>query len=56
MEDLAWLNTCFNGKKIQAISLLYSGSRDGWMSADFHRLCDNKGPTKSLFKIDNGKR
>lgn len=25
--------------------LLYRVSRDGWRSADFHRLCDRQGPT-----------
>ena len=29
----------------------YKGSRDGWMSADFHRMSDGKGPTVTLFKI-----
>ena len=37
-------------KKFRTI-LKYQGSRDGWMAADFHRLCDKKGPTVSLFKI-----
>ena len=39
------------GKNMQ---LLYRGSRDG-MSADaFHNRCNNKGPTISLFKNENG--
>jgi hypothetical protein len=33
------------GKRPQLMKLLYSGDRDGFMSADFHRQCDNKGPT-----------
>ena len=36
------------------MQLLYRGSRDG-MSADaFHNRCNNKGPTISLFKNENG--
>ena len=31
-------------------SLLYSGKRDGWKFADFHRMCDGKAPTMVLFK------
>ena len=31
--------------------MIYKGSRNGWMDADFHKYCDNKGPTISLFKI-----
>jgi hypothetical protein len=27
------------------LELCYRASRDGWDAADFHRLCDNKGPT-----------
>lgn len=34
--------------------LLYRGSRDGWMAEDFHKRSDRKGPTISLFKIENG--
>jgi len=36
------------------MELLYRGTRDG-MSADaFHNKCNNKGPTISLFKNENG--
>ncbi len=34
--------------------LLYRGSTDGWLAADFHRKSDGKGPTISLFKIKDG--
>lgn len=34
--------------------LLYRGSRNGWNSADFHYRCDNKSPTITLFKIEDG--
>ena len=38
------------------IKLLYRGSRDGWRGQeDFHRLCDNKGPTIALVKSSVGR-
>jgi hypothetical protein len=30
------------------LELCYRASRDGWTAADFHRLCDGKGPTLVL--------
>ena len=30
--------------------LLYRGSRDGWLSSNFHKHCDEKGPTVTLIK------
>jgi hypothetical protein len=33
-------------------TLLYRGSRDGWNASDFHRLCDNQGPTVILYLTD----
>jgi len=43
------------GKKKFRTVIKYRGSRDGWMSQDFHKLCDGIGPTVSLFKIkENG--
>ena len=33
--------------------LRFRGSRDGWKAIDFHSRCDGKGPTLSLFKLDN---
>ena len=37
------------------ITLLYRGSRDGWMHADFHNLCDKRGPTVTLIKTKKGR-
>ena len=34
-------------------NLCYRASRDGWRARDFHRLCDNKGPTVVLIKVNN---
>ena len=35
--------------------LLYRASRDGWNVSDFHRLCDEKGPTVVIVKVSNGR-
>ncbi len=37
--------------RLFTLELLYRGSRDGWFAEDFHRRCDDRGPTLSLFKI-----
>ena len=34
--------------------LLYRKSRDGDQISTFHRLCDNKGPTLTLFETNDG--
>ena len=31
--------------------LLYRGSTHGWKAADFHKQCDMKGPTVTLFNV-----
>ncbi len=36
--------------------LLYRGSRDGWEAEDFHKMSDRKGPTVSLFKINDNQQ
>jgi hypothetical protein len=33
---------------------IYLASENGWYAEDFHRLCDGKGPTISLFKVKDG--
>ena len=48
------LNKIYEWTGGKDIELLYRGTRDG-MSADvFHNKCNNKGPTISLFKNENG--
>ena len=37
------------------MELLYRATRDGWHSTDFHRLCDDKGPTVIFVKVSNGR-
>jgi hypothetical protein len=39
------------GKKFKTINV-YTGSKDGWTAADFHRLCDNIDCTVTLMRSD----
>ena len=34
-------------------NLCYRASQDGWSAQDFHRHCDNKGPTVVLVKSND---
>ena len=36
--------------KVNQFKLIYRGSKDGFKSKDFHRLCDGKGKTLGLVK------
>ena len=36
------------------LELLYRATRDGWGSADFHRLCDSQGATVTVVKSAGG--
>jgi hypothetical protein len=45
--DVKALHGFVPGKRLE---LCYRASRDGWTAADFHRLCDGKGPTLVLAK------
>ncbi|TNV80860.1 hypothetical protein FGO68_gene9550 [Halteria grandinella] len=38
------------GKPSFSVSLLYRATRDGFGAKDFHRTCDNKGPTLTIIK------
>ena len=42
-------------KPTTVIKLIYRGSRDGWAAKDFHRLCDNQGPTVTLVESSAGR-
>ena len=42
---MEWLGDQFQWR------LCYRASKDGWHASDFHRLCDNKGPTVTLLKV-----
>lgn len=41
-------------KDVVSIELIYRASRDGWDFADFHRHCDDMGPTLSLIRSTKG--
>ena len=40
--------------KNPTLTLLYKASVDGYTGADFHRQCDNKGSTFTIFKSNHG--
>ncbi|KAG9300589.1 hypothetical protein G9A89_001232 [Geosiphon pyriformis] len=44
-------NTPFEHQLANNLKLLLRGSRDGFTPLDFHRLCDDKGATVSVFKM-----
>jgi len=52
-QEKAYLHKLLKNRKL-VMTLLYRGSRDGWNDDDFHRLCDGKSPTISLYKVKNG--
>ena len=41
-------------KDSKKLELIYRGTRDGTKPNNFHNLCDNKGPTITLFKNEKG--
>ena len=47
-EDVEFLDETLE-HRIALLTLYYRGSVDGWMKKDFHSLCDDSGPTISLF-------
>ena len=38
------------------LNLLYRGSVDGFAASDFHRKCDNKGPTLTVVETIKNKK
>ncbi len=50
----AFLWKLLGSKSLKITTCLYSGSDNGWKWKDFHRQCDNKGKTVSLFQIKDG--
>ena len=51
-DESTYIQSLLPGSKF---TLLYSGNRDGWSWDDFHKRCDNKGPTVTLCKSSKGK-
>jgi hypothetical protein len=44
----------FYGNAKQNWKLIYKATRDGFRGEDFHRCCDNKGPTMTIIQSKNG--
>ena len=42
-------------KPSSKLELLYRGSAHGWRPIEFHSKCDNKGPTLSIIRTNNGR-
>ena len=50
------LKDWINPKKNIKAELLYRLTRDGEKISKFHELCDDKGPTLTLFNVENGNK
>jgi hypothetical protein len=37
------------------VQLIYKAVRDGWSAAEFHKLCDNQGPTLTVIRSAGGR-
>jgi len=55
-EYIKILKNWINPNKNLKSELLYRLSRDGKELSKFHELCDDKGPTLTLFQIDDGNK
>jgi hypothetical protein len=53
-EDKLYLKIELLGNRRCYTRRLYLASLDGWYAEDFHRQCDGRGPTISLFKVKDG--
>ena len=53
-KDFVW-SVIPNLKDHTDLKLIYRASRDGWARVDFHRHCDNQGPTIILAKSAVGR-
>jgi hypothetical protein len=48
-ENKEWLLSQLP-QKVVTLTLLFRGSTQGWSPSKFHELCDDKGPTITIFK------
>ena len=53
-EDYSFINSLFSDKC--SFNLLYRATRDGSYPKDYHKKCDNQGPTLTLIKTDNNRK
>ena len=37
-------------REVTKVTLIFTASKDGWRTKQFHRHCDNRGPTLCLIK------
>jgi len=49
----SWIKATPNFSGFPGYKLILRGSRDGFTPSDFHRLCDDKGPTVTLIRVRN---
>ena len=54
IEDYSFINSLFSDKC--SFNLLYRATRDGSYPKDYHKKCDNQGPTLTLIKTDNNRK
>jgi len=48
-ENKEWLLSQLP-QKVVTLTLLFRGTTHGWSPDKFHQLCDDKGPTITIFK------
>ena len=53
-KEKEFLNKILEWSGLKTMDLIYRGSRDGMTSNDFHKKCDNQGPTITLLRNDKG--
>ena len=53
-REIEFLEKLYEWSGCKKMELIYRGSRDGFLSKNFHDYCDNKGPTITLYKNNNG--
>ena len=39
--------------EVKKVSLLFRASENGWRAREFHKYCDGKDPTLSLFRCED---
>jgi hypothetical protein len=53
-ESGMWIDAVMSWLDGRSFELLYRASRDGWTTDDFHRCCDNRGPTLVVVRCSDG--
>ena len=53
-REKEFLEQIYEWKRYKKLELLYRGSRDGFLSKNFHEKCDNKGATIILYQNVQG--